>query len=97
VTQRSLLVRNFNRARLRDGSALSRGRSAEPEEPDGGRVLDSNIKRVAEPEREEPDDDGRYYAPHEFDGRPDVYATGADPLLQALRREHPERDPCPTH
>jgi hypothetical protein len=62
VTQRSLLVRNFNRARLCDGSALSRGRSAEPEEPDGGRVLDSNIKRVAEPEREEPDDDGRYYA-----------------------------------
>jgi hypothetical protein len=92
VTQRSLLVRNFNRARLRNGSALRRGHP-EPEEPDGGRVLDSNIKRVAEPEREEPDDDGRYYAPHEFDGRPDVYARGADPLLQALRREHPDRDP----
>jgi len=91
VTQRSPLVRIFNRPRLRDGSALSRGLSAEPEEPDdGGRLLDSN-------KREERDDDGRYYAPHEFDGRPDVYATGADPLLQALRREHPERDPCPTH
>ena len=92
MAQRSPL-RNFN---LCYDSTLSRGRSAESEEPDeGSRLLDSNIKSVAELERDEPDEDGRYYAPHEFDGRPDVYATGADPLLQALRREHPERDPCP--
>jgi hypothetical protein len=82
-------VRNFNRARLCDGSALSRGRSAEPEEPDGGRVLDSNIKRVAEPEREEPDDDGRYYAPHEFDGRPDVYATGGRSVVASAEARAP--------
>jgi hypothetical protein len=74
---------------------MIRGRSAESEEPDeGSPLLDSNIKGVAELER---DEDGRYYAPHEFDGRPDVYAMGADPLLQALRREHLERGPRPTH